>query len=312
MSRREFLKTAAIAGLTAAAAPAVAAAAAAPQGNTMPYIRLGNELVTRFIAGWNPIGGNAHAVPSLAKHMLEYFTPERTNEFLLNCENAGINAWQCSHGDRAKAACEHLRKRNSKLKILVLHAERRQDALIKDVIKDTDCIALIHHGNVTDSLFRAGKFEQVKDYLKKVHDAGILAGVSSHCPDHIKRVADEDWENDFFMTCFYYITRPVNEQQRTMGKVVLGEPFLVSDPDEMTDIVKQVSKPCLAFKILGAGRQCQSPISTEQAFKYAFDKIKQIDGVVVGMYPVFRDEIKENVAFTVKYGSGVKPTGGNQ
>ena len=308
MSRREFLKTAAIAGLTAAAAPTVAAVA--PRGNIMPHIRLGNELITRFIAGWNPIGGNAHAVPSLSKHMLEYFTPERTNDFLLSCETAGINAWQCSHGDRAKAACAHLKKRNSKLKILVLHAERRQDALIKDVIKDTDCIAMVHHGNVTDSLFRAGKFDQVKDYLKKVHDAGVMVGVSSHCPDHIKRVADEDWENDFFMTCFYYITRPVNEQQRTMGKVVLGEPFLVSDPDEMTDVVRQVSKPCLAFKILGAGRQCQSPISTEQAFKYAFEKIKPTDGVIVGMYPVFRDEIKENVAFTIKFGSGVKPDGG--
>ncbi|MGL6193925.1 MAG: hypothetical protein ACRC2T_03795 [Thermoguttaceae bacterium] len=268
----------------------------------LPKIKLGNRQITRFIAGWNPIGGNAHAVPNLSKHMLEYFTEERVNDFLADCEIAGINAWQCSHGERAKVACDYLRRRGSKLNILVLHAERRQDSPIDTVIKDTNCFALVHHGNVTDSLFRAGKHQQVKDYLKKVHDKGIMVGLSSHCPDNIKLVADQDWENDFFMTCFYYITRPEAEQQKNLGKVVLGEPFFVSDPEEMVKVIQKVERPCLAFKILGAGRKCDSPLSTENAFKYAFENIKPTDAVVVGMYPKFRDEIAENVKFTKKYG----------
>ena len=45
------------------------------------------------------------------------------------------------------------------------------------------------------------------DYVKAVHDGGVLAGVSAHNPDCIKRVADEGWEVDFFMTCFYFLTR---------------------------------------------------------------------------------------------------------
>jgi len=46
----------------------------------------------------------------------------------------------------------------------------------------------------------------VRDFVRKVHDAGVLAGVASHCPDYIKRMAEEGWENDLFMPGFYHIS----------------------------------------------------------------------------------------------------------
>ena len=66
---------------------------------------------------------------------------------------------------------------------------------------------MAHHGGVTDRLFSDGKRKQVHDYVKEAHDRGVLAGVSAHNPDCINRVADEGWEVDFFMTCFYFLTR---------------------------------------------------------------------------------------------------------
>lgn len=300
-SRRQFLKT----GIAATAAGAALAGTTQAEDTVkteLPTIQLGDKTVTRLISGWNPIGGHAHAVKNLAKHMLEYFTPEKTDEFLLNVENAGINTWQMSHGERSKRACQVLQERGSKLQIMALHAERTLDAPIETVIKDTGAFALAHHGNVTDMLFRAGREQQVHDYVKKVHDAGALAGVSAHNPDNIKRIADAGWENDFFMTCFYYITRPIDEQEEQMGKVVLGEPFLVSDPVDMTNVAKEVDKPCLGFKILAAGRNCNSTYSVDKAFKFAFENLKDTDAVIVGMYPKFHDEITDNVNLTMKYG----------
>jgi len=126
--------------------------------------------------------------------------------------------------------------------------------------------------------------------------------VSSHCPDNIRRIADAGWENDFFMTCFYYLTRPVEEQRRQMGKVAVGEPFFESDPADMTAVIRQVEKPCLAFKILAAGRVCWSKPAVEQAFQYAFANIKPSDGVLVGLFPRYADEVAEDAAFVRKYG----------
>ena len=237
--RRDFLKktSATAAAVMGLAQTGRAGEEAAEPKTSLPTIELGDHRISRLVAGWNPIGGYAHSVKNLAMHMLEYFTPERTNEFVVNCEAAGITAWQLSHGEKATAAVRHLRERNSKLKIICLHSEREIDVPVEKAIQDTDCIAMVHHGGVTDALFRAGKYQHVHDFVKKVHDHGILAGVSAHNPDNIKRVADEGWENDLFMTCFYYVTRPRDEQQEQMGKVFVGEPFLVSDPADMTAVM---------------------------------------------------------------------------
>jgi hypothetical protein len=114
-------------------------------------------------------------------------------------------------------------------------------------------------------------------------------------------MADENWENDLFMTCFYYVSRSKEEQQKLLGKVVVDEPFFESDPLEMTRVIRQVGKPCLAFKILAAGRKCANQESVAKAFRFAFENIKPTDAVIVGMYPRFEDEVRLNVEHARRY-----------
>ena len=73
------------------------------------------------------------------------------------------------------------------------------------------------------------------------------------------------------------------------------------DPEVMTEVVRQVDKPCLGFKILAAGRKCGRPESVREAFRFAFEHIKPTDGVIVGMYPRFEDEISANVRSTLEF-----------
>ena len=82
----------------------------------------------------------------------------------------------------------------------------------------------------------------------------------------------------------------------------VGRPFFASDPATMTQVVRQVDQPCLGFKILAAGRKCHDRQSVKEAFKFAFEHLKPTDGVIVGMYPRFTDEIAHNVELTLKYG----------
>jgi hypothetical protein len=79
------------------------------------------------------------------------------------------------------------------------------------------------------------------------------------------------------------------------------EPFLESDRDLMSEVVRQVKRPCLAFKILAAGRLCWNEDSVESAFQYALSHIKSKDGIILGMYPRFSDEVARNVELTLKY-----------
>jgi hypothetical protein len=79
-------------------------------------------------------------------------------------------------------------------------------------------------------------------------------------------------------------------------------PFFASDPMAMTKVVRQVDQPCLGFKILAAGRMCSHDDKVEAAFKFAFEHLKSTDGVIVGMYPRYQDQIRQNSQYTRKYG----------
>ena len=297
--RRRFLT-----GLSAMAAATWAGStsgAAESAKDPLPTIQLGPHRISRIIAGSNPILGYSYLGPHTDRHMKEYFTVEQTVAFLQQCEREGITGHQFSTPD---ARCDSLRlarERGVKMHFLCLHSERQK---LKADVERTQPIAMVHHGGVTDRFLAEGKFGQVHDFVKAAHDAGVLAGVSAHNPECIKRVADEGWEVDFFMTCFYFLTRKKahTADDPSVPTLELSYPFYKDDPLAMTQVIQQVPKPCLAFKILAAGRRCASEDAVREAFQFAFARIKPTDGVIVGMYPRFFDEVRANADYTRQFG----------
>ncbi len=264
----------------------------------LPTIQLGNVGVTRLVAGWNPIGGHSYLGPHMDQHMREYFTVDQTVTFLLDCERAGINAHQFSMNDQTTEVLRRVRQQGSQLQFFGLHAGRES---VEQVVRDTAPFALVHHGGVTDQLFRDGQSQIVHDYVKEVHDRGLLAGVSAHNPECIQRIAQEGWEVDFFMCCFYFLTRKFSSESGGVPApetLQIAYPFYRDDPAVMTRVMREVPQPCLGFKILAAGRMCDSPAIVKEAFRFAFENIKPQDGVIVGMYPRFQDEIGADVGYT--------------
>jgi len=263
---------------------------------TMPSIMLGQHRISRIICGSNPILGYSYLGQHTDKHMKDYYTTERVVELLLKCEQFGISAHQSSS---RSDYMNMLRERGSKIKVITLTSSREN---IDSDIDNASPIALVHHGGVTDRLFAEGKSDVVHDYVKAVKDRGIMAGVSAHNPDVIKKIADDGWEVDFFMTCFYYLTRKMDKPETLPTLPVGAYHFLKDDPKVMTSVIRQVKQPCLAFKILGAGRLCSSQEDVIAAFKFAFENIKPTDGIIVGMFPWYFDEVSANSQYAIEYG----------
>jgi hypothetical protein len=307
--RREFLtqvSTVAVAGALgcsraegAASESAAPAAAAAP----LPSIQLGPHRISRLVCGWNPIGGHSHATKDLTNAMLEWFTVDHTVALLEDCMRNGINAWQYDHTPLAVQTLRKLWDKGIEPKVFCLHSPEKHDAPIETVIRETKPFAIAHHGMVTDTKFREGKAQEVRDFVKKVKDHGLLAAVSTHNPENLKRIADEGWENDFFMACFFHYSRTREEMQQKFGVVPVDTPMLQSDRAEMTAAIRQVAKPCMAFKILAAGRYCWHQKDVAEAFQYAFTNIKPTDGVIVGMFPRYFDQVRDNAGHARKYGA---------
>ena len=301
--RREFLSNASVAATSGLFWRETSPAADSRPG-TLPTIALGPHRVTRLIVGSNPISGYSYLGPTVDDEMKSYFTPPRTVDFLKQCEREGINTHQFSTATKATEIYRSLRQQGSKLQLIGLHSKRDDIGQIVDAVHP---IALVHHGGATDKLFREGREAEVHDFVKTAHDRGVMAGVSAHNPDCIKRIADEGWEVDFFMTCFYYLTRPEPPDTSGPSSPVLEGPrghytFYQNDPRAMCDVIGQVKQPCLAFKILGAGRRCDSQKMVYNAFQFAFTHIKSSDAVIVGMYPRRFDQVRANAQYTRRLG----------
>jgi hypothetical protein len=264
---------------------------------SMPEIKLGPHTISRLICGSNPLLGYSYMGPHTDRQMKEYYTTERVVELLQNCEKAGITVHQSSSRFDYMAL---LREKGSRIKIITLQSKQEE---IKPAIENARPIALVHHGGVTDRLFAEGKSGVVHDYVKAVKDQGLLAGVSAHNPDVIKQVADEGWEVDFFMACFYYLTRKIDNPESLPALPVGSYHFMRNDPKAMTQVMRQVKQPCLGFKILGAGRLTASQKDVMAAFKFAFENIKPTDGIIVGMFPWYFDEISANAQYTRDHGN---------
>ena len=306
-SRREFLKSATALATGIVAGP-TARAARADTTALLPTIPLGTHRVTRLIVGSNPVYGYSHFNRLYDQHMTEWFTDERIVQLLLDCERAGINTWQASYNTRMPEQFPKVRGAGCNIQWICLAAGWHLDEKFPDtprgisegMLKCADAaarlkpIGVAHHGSATDRLFRANKLDVIQGFISRVHDLGLLAGISTHNPAILETLESKGWSHDFYMTSFHYQTRRPEEFSKEFGMAPLGEVYLASDPPRMCSVIRKVSKPCLAYKILAAGRKCESPQQVRKAIQWAYQNIKPMDAAIVGMYPRFSDQIGEN------------------
>jgi hypothetical protein len=306
-SRRDFLHQAAgIATAIAAATPAVHAGDDTAQATSLlPTIQLGQHRVTRLIIGGNPIYGYSHFNKHLDRHMTAWHTPERVIELLRRCEQCGLNTFQNSYSKRTLADLEHYRAGGGTMNWLCLGNPDwdQHPEFIDDAAKHKP-IGISPHGHLNERLHSQKKYNVLTDLLKRIRDQGVLVGLSAHDPTLIETAEEKGWDVDYYMCALYFLSRTKEEQRAILGNdLPLGEIYLPSDPPRMFKAIKAASKPCLAYKVLAAGRRIGSPAEVRRCFEEAFANLKPSDAAIVGMYQQFGDQVAENAAIVREIGS---------
>jgi hypothetical protein len=301
-SRRSFLQSGAAlaAGLTGGAS-AFAAQASGDQAAAslkasseiqVPQMKFFHATISRVVLGVNPFYGYAHYNGNLGNAMREWYTADRVCEVMHQCTRFGINAMNYVHLSRGPEDLARFQAEGGKMQ-LIIQVTSKADA--GELVKTLKPLALQRQGEVVDDAWQSGKMETVKEWCKKARDLGTLVGVGTHIPEVIAYVEEKGWDVDFYSGCVYNRRRTAEEHKQVLhGEMIEmpGELYLKSDPARMYRVMRQTAKPCFAFKILAAGRIADGGI--EQAFRTAFESIKPTDGVYVGMFPKFKDEVREN------------------
>ncbi len=306
-TRRTFLRSAALtAGFAGAASPLVAQppggqspVASVPDSEIkVPMVKFGKVEISRLIVGTNPFYGYAHYNQLLTNIMRDWYTQEKVIEVLKQCETYGINASNYAHLGRAHSDWTRYQAEGGKMHVIA-QATTEDPADLVNAVKPLGAWV---QGERTDNAFRAGKLNTIRDYCKKLRDLGVtMVGVGSHIPEVLAMVEEQGWEVDFYAGCVYNRRRTPDELRKLLGgelPEMPAEVYLQDDPPRMYKVFRQTKKPCVAFKILAAGR-ARNP---EAAFKLAFESIKPGDLVAVGMFPRIKDEVKENAYWATRYG----------
>jgi hypothetical protein len=302
-SRRQFLQqTVGLATGAAALSQLSAARAAATAAPLLPTVKLGRHEVTRLIIGGNPIYGYSHFNKILSQYMTAWHTPERVVELLKHCEANGINTWQNSYAERTLSDLDRYRETGGRMHWFCLgKPDWDQNPHLVDDAARRKPAGIAPHGSLGERLYREKKLTVLTDLLKRIRDQGVLVGLSAHNPALIELSEEKGWDVDYYMSCLYYLTRPREELQKLLGgELPLGEVYLPSDPPRMFKVIQTTRKPCLAYKILAAGRKIENPAQVRQCFETAFSNIKPGDAVIVGMFQQLNDQVTENAAIVRK------------
>ena len=241
--------------------------------------------VTRLLLGANPFGGFSHQSQARNEEMAAYHTPERILETWERAEAAGINTMITNNtSPNVMEALETYLSGVGQLQwiaqVNARDASGMPDAV--DRVVDIGCRALYFHGARIDSLFAERDEDTLRAWFEHARSHDVPIGVAAHSPEAHLWV-DSLGVADFHAVPFF------NCGSLHDGR---GLKFKLRDLPAATDCIRTIQRPCIAYKIMAAGR-----IDPQMAFEYAFGHIKPTDVINVGMHRGDLDDmIEQNVA----------------
>ncbi len=250
----------------------------------LPTVDLCGLNATRLIIGANPFGGFSHQSKERNEEMLAYYTVDRIKETWARAEAAGINTMITNNETPhvVQAVREYLSD-GGPLQWIAQLSNRSYDSM-EDAIDQAAEIgakAAYIHGGIVDRLYTERDADTLRAWIEHIRSHGIPAGTAGHAPPV------HDWVNsldlvDFHVVCFF------NCGSLHDGR---GMKFRLRDVWPAVECIRRIEKPCIAYKIMGSGR-----IDPRMAFEFAFEHIKPIDAVNVGMHRGDKDDMVEEDA----------------
>jgi len=262
----------------------------------LPTMKIGDLEVSRLIVGTNPFTGKSHLDSKTDADMKDYFSEEKVFAMLDKCVNAGINAVQSRGSMPIMGLISRYRKAGGRLMWLAQTGkdfntyEQELDELMK-----YDPAAVCIHGELSDELYLSGNIEKLGSLLDKIRRKNIPCGICAHFPEVLAYAEEKGLKPDYYMASLYNLNQP----DRSHDVNPTGERFEDSDIPKMYEVIRQLSAPTFALKILGAGRRCESQTQVRNAFMEAFSSMKPGDGVLVGMFDKYVDQVNLNAQYTL-------------
>jgi len=259
----------------------------------LPMVKIGSLEVSRLIVGGNPFSAISHQSSERDREMRDWYTTERIKQTLHQCEEAGINTF-CGRADNhvMRLLNEYWNEGGTIQWLAQTAPERRS---LEDNISQAaraGAKAIYIQGGTVDQAMEKGRLEELRQPLELIHSLGCVAGIAGHNPESHLTAAEIGLPTDLHMVCFYNLTG-------RRGRIDVADPhegYHPDDPAKAVECIRKLAKPCLAYKILAAGRR--DPL---EALTYTYTNIKPTDAAVIGVFPKDNpDQVADNVRMAME------------
>jgi hypothetical protein len=237
--------------------------------------------------------------------MIDYYTADNCIKTLFEAEENGIDTYIALGDPFVLRVIRQYRNEGGKMKIIFQTYPAVDLEINLRMMEKCNPIAIYHQGGTADYMCEMGQIDLLRNRMKLIKDIGVPVGLGTHVPETVIRAEEENWGVDFYMTCLYNARRTQRGEQ---SGFITGKPkYLVFYPEDrflMFNVIKQVQKPCIAFKIFAGGQAFNGktleeiPAVVEAAFRETYANIKPNDLACIGVFQKYKNQLKENIDIT--------------
>ena len=254
----------------------------------MKQVTIGNVSFSRVICGTNPFWGRSHFSDARDAEYLARFDDETIVRTVRRCLALGINTVESGANTRIMEIMSRLRETHPSPLRLVGSTRIDETSEIKShqrklefLIEHRTDVCVIH-AQVVDRPRKTDAIRGLEALVDKIHDAGLLAAISTHRIDTVEICERNSYGIDAYMF-------PLN----LTGFVYPGYEGTETVKDRI-DLVRGVPKPFILIKTLGAGR-----IPPREGLAFVAECAKSNDLISIGFGT--EDEVAESVELVEQF-----------
>ncbi len=249
----------------------------------MKQVTIGDLTLSKIICGSNPFCGSSHFSEARDAEYRGRFSDEGIERTIQRCISLGINAVESSASERMVAILSRLRQENGD----PLHyvgstridntSDIRSHQQKLSLLIDNRADICVIHSQFVDRPRRDDSISGLPRMIEQIHDAGLLAGISTHRVETVEFCEEKGYGLDTYLF-------PLN----LSGFVYPGYKGTESVQDRI-DLVRGIPKPFVLIKTLGAGR-----IPPGEGLQFIAENAKPNDLISIGFGT--EDEVSEVAA----------------
>ncbi len=254
----------------------------------MENISIKGKLFSKVICGTNAFYGRSHFSEARDLEYSARCNDEYIKKVISKCLEFGVNAVESSANERIWQIISDMRPHYQNpihfigsTRIDATSQMKSHNEKFRFLIENRADICVIH-AQFVDRPGRTAEINGLKRFVQQIHDAGLIAGISTHKVSTIELCENHDYGIDVYlfplnMTGFVYPGYDGNESVA-----------------ERIRIIQNTPKPFMLMKTLAAGR-----IPPLEGLQFVLENSKQSDIITLGLGSI--EEAEESLSFVKEY-----------